>query len=282
VRLPAEGEHETWYRSFVRIDAPQVGRHVFYGQINIGDRDGPIMGRSQVLYSMEIDESRHAVVMRGQPLENPERYVNLQDRPELWKEVRFRDASQIRCDFLWRRHGRQLRGLVEGATPERRKRGPGTCSYTMADGETEFVADSEWVLSPDELWIHDTNSIGGRQFLGRVDRTFTRFYRTAPFACEISDAAGRRTVTLQNRGGRTDVETDKGPGALRLLRAWYPGRDGMGLEDSTRLTIERGAPSSEVARQSAPGDALSIGIDAVGVATTCKQVLRFPAMPIRP
>ena len=68
VRMPAEGEHEPWYRTFARIDAPQIGSHVFYGQINIGGRDGPLYSRSQVLYKATIDESRGVVLVRGQVL----------------------------------------------------------------------------------------------------------------------------------------------------------------------------------------------------------------------
>lgn len=41
VRMPEEGEHEPWYRTFARIEAPQIGEVVFYGQINVGGRDGP-------------------------------------------------------------------------------------------------------------------------------------------------------------------------------------------------------------------------------------------------
>ena len=282
VRMPADGEHESLYRTFVLIEAPQVGPLVFYGQINVGDRDGPVMGRSQVLYTAHVDEARQAVVMRGHPLQDPERFVNLQDHPDLWKEVGFRDAAQIRCDFLWRRHGRQLRGLVDGGTEERRRRGPGTCSYTMADGETEFVADSEWVLSADELWIHDTNSIGGRQFLGRADRTFTRFYKAAPFECKVTDSSGVRLVRLHDRGARATVLTKRGPGSMNLLRAWYPDSEGAGLTDSLRLTLGAGDAARDGAHATQSGDAERIRIDALGVVADCARVSRFEAMPISP
>ena len=39
--IPEEGEHEHWHRVFARIDAPQVGDVVFYGQIHAEGRDGP-------------------------------------------------------------------------------------------------------------------------------------------------------------------------------------------------------------------------------------------------
>ena len=62
IRMPEdEGEHEHWHRTFARIDAPQIGDVVFYGQINVGGRDGPIIGGSQVLYHAVIDDELGAV-----------------------------------------------------------------------------------------------------------------------------------------------------------------------------------------------------------------------------
>ncbi len=49
VRAPKTGEHEHWHRVFARLEAPQIGTHVFYGQINVGGRTGAMMPRSQIL-----------------------------------------------------------------------------------------------------------------------------------------------------------------------------------------------------------------------------------------
>ena len=43
------------------IEAPQIGPHVFYGQINIAGRDGPLYARSQVIYVASIDEAERRV-----------------------------------------------------------------------------------------------------------------------------------------------------------------------------------------------------------------------------
>ena len=58
VTMPEEGEHEHWHRTFALIDAPQVGEVVFYGQINLGGRDGPVLPRSEIVYTARIDENR--------------------------------------------------------------------------------------------------------------------------------------------------------------------------------------------------------------------------------
>ena len=108
VRMPTqEGEHEHWHRTFARIDAPQIGEVVFYGQINVGGRDGPIIGGSQVLYHAVIDEDLGAVNIFGQGPANPEQFENLQDRPELWSEVQWRERDALNCDWIWRRDGDQ-------------------------------------------------------------------------------------------------------------------------------------------------------------------------------
>jgi len=64
VKMPEEGEHEHWHRTFALIKAPQVGEVVFYGQINIGGRDGALVPGSQVLYRAWIDETRSAARRR--------------------------------------------------------------------------------------------------------------------------------------------------------------------------------------------------------------------------
>jgi hypothetical protein len=281
VRMPAEGEHENWYRTFARIDAPQIGPHVFYGQINVGGRDGPLLGRSQVLYVAQIDESRQAVVIRGQPIEAPESYVNLQDRPQLWATVRQRDPSSIKCDFLWRRSGRQLIGLLEGPTVERRKYGAGSCNYLTGAGNVEFVANSEWILSPDELWIFDVNMVAGQRFIGRQDLTHTRLYRASPYECTIQGATGVRRFAAHDRGYSTAIsEQAKAENRMTLLRAWRPAASGFGLIDEMRLTISSGDGVGPVAEARAAPRATSIELDYGSLRAVCRLAAAFPVMPV--
>jgi len=278
VRMPAEGEHDNWYRSFARIDAPHLGTHVFYGQINVGGRDGPILPRSQVLYLATIDEGRQAVLVRGQPIANPQEFVDLHHRPELWGQVRQQNPNDIKCDFLWRRSGQQLVGVLDGATPERRKYGAGTCSYMTGAGDVEFVASSEWVLSPEQLWVYDVNMIGGRSFVGRKDFTHTRLYRASPYRCAITDASGERVVSMHDRGAIAQLQ--RGPeGSLRatLLRAAYPAADGFGLDEELRLTVVEISGGREVAIARQQPLAGGIQIDLPGASVKCQRALAFDA-----
>lgn len=279
VRTPAEGEHEHWHRTFARIDAPQIGPVVFYGQINIGGRDGPLLPRSQILYVVEIDEQRNAVNMNGQGPLDPDDFVNLHERPELWSKVRMRDRAALNCDFLWRRDGVHLFAVLDGKSDDRRKHGPGTCNYNMAGTDVEFFADAEWVLSPDDLWDYDINLIGGRQFIGRADRTHIRLFRTHGYRCSVRDANGERAWHAHDRGAKTLVRNAAGADVqLMLLRAPMPARDGPGLADRLRLLlkpVDQETPTTEI--EAAPG-ATGIELRAEGVSASCAAAADLPPL----
>lgn len=279
VHMPQEGEHEPWHRSFARIKAPQIGEYVFYGQINLGGRDGPLMSGSQVLYNAEIDEQRGVVLIHGQSPAEPEKYINLQDKPQLWAQVRMRDASDIKCDFVWRRQGAQVVGVLDAPLAERRKNGPGTCSYISARTGKEFVSESEWMLSPEELWLYDINSLGGVQFIGRKDRTHIKLYRARPYTCEVRDSAGMRRINAYDRGF---VGSATGAAQQKLewmlLRGRYPAADGFGLDDQLRLTVSRPDTETPLANTTAAPMAPKIEVRGLGVAVSCKRAPSFGPM----
>ena len=278
VRMPAEGEHDPWYRSFVRIDAPQIGSHVFYGQVNIAGREGPLYSRTQVLYKASIDEARGVVLIRGQAMVNPEPYLNLQDRPELWSQVRMNEDA-VNCDFIWRRDGDQLVAVLEGRTEDKRRNGPGTCTFTSTSGK-EFYSDAEWVLSPETLWMYDLNPLGGKRFNGREDRTHTRLSRARPYACRVKDADQRRVVDSYDRGGTGAVRTASNA-VLQwtLLRASYPATDGFGLDDELRLTLHEPEALQPLETSRAAPKADRITLEARGIKIDCSRQEKFGPMP---
>jgi hypothetical protein len=279
VRMPAEGEHEPWYRTFARIDAPQIGPYVLYGQINIGGRDGPLYQRSQLLYKLSIDEQRGVVVVRGQTPADMDQYVNLQDRPELWSQVRMRDEADIKCDFIWRRDGEQIVGVLDGPTDERRKGGPGTCTYVSNSGKN-FFADAEWTLTPQTLWLYDINLMDGQQFIGRKDRTHTKLYRAHPFSCTVQDAGGTKNVAAHDRGATGEVTSNDGSELVwTLLRARYPARDGFGLDEELRLSLGQAESTQYLEAAHAAADATQIRLQVRGVDVTCRRIDRFGPLP---
>lgn len=246
-RVPVEGEHEHWYHVFERIDAPQIGEVVFYGQINEGGRDAPMMHRTQILYKVWIDEKRGAVVINGQGPANPEKYVDLHLHPELWGEVRMRDPDAINCDFLWRRDGEQIFGVLDGKTDDRRTGGPGTCSYMVNGTDVRFIADAEWVLTPEVFWDYDINLMAGHQFVGRKDRTHIRMYRARNYDCKVTDASGERSWSAYDRGAKFPVKTGDGRELqLMLLRAPLPDAAGKGMFDRLHFMVQKSGEDAPI------------------------------------
>jgi hypothetical protein len=279
--MPKGGEHDHWHRTFALIQAPQVGEVVFYGQINVDGRDGPILGRSQVLYKVSIDEARGVVSMAGQPIADPDNFENLHERPELWGKVRMMDESAIMCDFIWRRDGDQLVGVVDSKVPERRKNGPGTCSYISPRTNEEFMSDAEWVLSPEKLWLYDINTMGGMLFIGREDRTHTKLYRARPYSCEVEDASGKRSFNAHDRGYKVEL-TAKGSrkAELLLLRADYTAADGFGLDDRLRLIVSEPGATKPIAASESPPLSKSIKLNAEGIRAECKLADKFEPLAL--
>ena len=278
VAMPKDGVHEHWHRTFARIDAPQVGEVVFYGQINADGRDGPIIAGSQVLYKAVIDEKLGAVNILGQgPLE-PEKYENLHERPELWSKVQMRDPGALNCDWLWRRDGNQLFGVLQGNTPEKQQYGPGTCAFISKRTDAEFKADAEWVLTPDQLWLYDNNWSGGMLFLGREDRTHIKLYRAAPYDCRVKDASGAREVKAHNRGQKMTLTAKDGRSLeALLLRAEYPADNG--LNDRLRLMITDKASGTTLTTADAEPLAKKIAARSDGVEASCVAGTAFAPLP---
>ncbi|MBL8631076.1 MAG: hypothetical protein JNM81_15690 [Rhodospirillaceae bacterium] len=269
VAMPTGGTHEHWHRTFARINAPQIGDVVFYGQINADGRDGPVVAGSQVLYKVYIDEKLGAVNVLGQGPLNPEEFENLHERPELWGKVQMREPGALNCDWVWRRDGKQVFGVLQGNTPDKQKYGPGTCSFISKRTDAEFKADAEWVLTPDVLWLYDNNWSGGQLFLGREDQTHLKLYRSTPYDCRVKDAEGTRTVKGYDRGYKMKL-TAKGGQKLEamLLRAEYPAS--VGLDDKMKLMISDAA-GKMIAASTADPLAKSIVLKAEGVEAACSK-----------
>lgn len=280
-RVPVEGEHEHWHHIFQRIDAPQLGDVVFYGQINAGGRDAPLMHRTQILYKVWIDEKRGAVVINGQSPADPEKYVDLHERPELWKDVKWRDPEGIHCDFIWRRSGEQIVGVLDGKVASGRDAGPGTCTYMVNNTDVKFLADAEWVLGPDVLWDYDINLIAGHQFVGRKDRTHIRMYRARGYDCRIEDEKGVRTWKAHDRGAKVAVSAKGGRTLqLMLLRAPMPDRDGHGMHDRLRLLVQKPNEDAPITEVEAAPRAASIETRFEGVTASCTSVDTLPPMHV--
>jgi hypothetical protein len=276
IHMPSNGEgHEHWHRTFARIEAPQIGDVVFYGQINVEGRDGPIISGSQVLYHAVIDESLGAVNIFGQGPRDPENFENLHERPELWGRVEFRDRPALNCDWLWRRDGDQIFGVLQGNTPDKQTYGPGTCSFISQRTGEEFRADAEWVLTPEQLWLYDNNWSAGMLFLGREDQTHIRLHRARPYICKANAAQDTEEIG-HDRGFKMELTSGDGKDLeALLLRAEYPAADGFGSDDLLRLMLTDAESGESVAVAEAKPMSENIALAYNGITVTCDKTDQF-------
>ena len=251
---------------------------MFYGQINPGGRDAPMMHRSQILYKVWIDQQRGVVVINGQGPADPDKYVDLHERPELWSEVRMREPEKINCDFIWRRDGEQIVGVLDGKTAAGRTQGPGTCTYMVNNTDVRFIADAEWVLSPEVFWDYDLNEMAGHQFVGRKDRTHIKMYRARGYDCRVRDAQGERRWQTYDRGAKLAVQTASGPRQLMLLRAPMPDAAGRGLHDKLRLLLQKPGEEAPAHESDAEPRAAAIALAHDGVNVQCSLAPSLPRM----
>ena len=242
---PPSGLHDDWYRSFAMIEAPHIGETVMYTQIRLGAKDGPLYPGQQVLFIITMDEENAAVNISGRRLLNMEEFEDLHLKPELWDDVQIDPEMGGNCDFRWRRHGRQLVGVLED----------GECTMTSKNTGQLMTWKAEWVLNDEELWIHDNGYYeDGSLIAGRPDKTHLRLYKVREHECFVSLMTDKNEpqvingFTMHDRGDQfTFMTEDIEPRMLYLdfMRSLWPSRSGRNFVDLARLTLYEGDPEDD-------------------------------------
>jgi len=242
---PPPGLHDDWYRSFATIDAPHIGETVMYTQIRLGGKDGPLFPGQQVLFIITIDEEHQAVNVSGRRLLNMEDFEDLHLKPELWDDVQIDPDMGGNCDFRWRRHGKQIVGVLND----------GECTMVSKNTGQQMTWDAEWVLNEEELWIHDNGYYeDGSMIAGRPDKTHLRLYKVREHECFIAlttDQGEPQVIngfTMHDRGDQFAFMTeDTEPRAMYLdfMRSLWPSRSGRNFVDLARLTLYEGEPDDD-------------------------------------
>lgn len=256
---PPDGEHDHWYRVITRIDAPQLGSHVYYGEVYQGGRGGDLIPGQQLLYVAEIDPVHFAVNLKGGGLAEPGKFRQLHLHPELWRKVRMREGAGP-CLFLWRRSGEQLAGTLGTE---------GTCTVQSQRTGKMMLWDAEWVLGPEQLWILDNGYFLGpgpgerSLFMGREDRTHHRAWRLTDYRCEVAHGGARVALRLHDRGDTAALEDGT---SVQLLRGPIV-RPGGKLEQGFALRVQaRGGPPLEAV---SPLAAREVALDSGALAVSC-------------
>lgn len=272
---PPDGKHYDWYRRFARIEAPQLGEHVIYGQLHIGSKDQPVVPGTQVVYLVSIDEAHGAVNVSGRRIKNPESYGFLPLDPARARAIEIDPDYGGNCDFRWRRHGNQLVGRL--AQPDEAAI-DGDCVMTSKVSGVTMRWDAEWVLTPEELWIYDNGYVREseqpetwRLFQGREDRTHIRLSRVREYTCVVQVAVEsaeplRFELALHDRGGQAELAGQDL--SLRLFRGPLSGH-GERPGDFSVLSLHRAADGQELTRGLWLGVSDYLGIEAPPVSAHC-------------
>ena len=240
---PPDGEHDLFYRVFAEIEAPHLAEHVIYTQIRLDSDDGPVFPGQQVVFLISVDEARGAVSISGRRIKDPQKYVDAHLRPEVWPELQPDPDFGGNCNFNWRRHGRQLRGLLGEF---------GECTIVSKNSGRWMTWDAEWILNPDELWIYDNGYLeDGSLIVGRSDRTHLRLYKARRYECfaalRYKDGSNQviNPFFMHDRGDVFTITTEEPePRELRLefLTSLWPSSSGRNFVDLMRLTLHDGEP----------------------------------------
>ena len=250
--------HENFYRVFAKIDAPQLGENVIYTQIHIEGKDGPIFSGQQVLFLIDIDKERQAVRIQGRRIKDPENYVDAHLHPEMWKTIAPDPKYGGNCEFLWRRHGAQIVGMLS----ENDKNNV-TCTMVSKVSDTQYTWDAEWILNDHELWIYDNGYLkDGSLFSGRADRTHLRMSKTKPYECFASyrPAKGEPVVNngfrMHDGGDRYtwQVKGVKEPAHIELMRGMWPSESGRNYKELLRIEMFQGNADAEPAKRKPIGN----------------------------
>lgn len=260
---PPDGEHDHWHRVFQRIDVPQFGEKVYYGQMRMGSRDGAIVQGTQVLYTLLIDEENMSVTLSGRRIANGEEFEDAHLHPEMWPSLELDPRYGGTCTFRWRMNGDQVVGRLEE---------DGTCTHTSRVTGQTYTWDAEWVLTDEELWIFDNGYLeDGTMFLGRHDRVHHRLSRTRDFSCQATDAAGGSEDFVLHDRGETRLLAN-GAAEVKLLRANLPIAGSDFLVEQTRLLLQEAGEDGVIAETNIKGRTDHISLVFPGTALHCRAL----------
>ena len=240
---PPDGEHEVFYRVFARIEAPHLAEHVIYTQIRLDSDDGPVFPGQQIVFLISMNEELGAISISGRRIRDPHKFVDAHLRPDVWPDLEPDPNFGGNCAFNWRRHGKQLRGLLGEF---------GQCTMVSKNTGDEMTWDAEWILNPDELWVYDNGYLeDGALFFGREDRTHLRMYKARRFECfaalRFGDGSNQviNPFFMHDRGDVFTITTNEPePRELHLefLTSLWPSNSGRNFVDLMRLTLHDGKP----------------------------------------
>jgi len=245
IKTPKELVHGRVYRSFTRIDAPDVGENVLVGTVRYGGKEGQFDGGEFQVWTLTVDAERKAVKMSPRRFKEPEKYFADARDAEKLKGLKTDDLlppqGAAGCDIYWRKYGVDLRGATE----------PG-CSSMSSTLKVPLTWEWEYVLTEDELWLTFAGKdSAGKVVSGRPDQVHWRLGKAREFECLFGyrpENGKPQFVNGPRMNDRGDVyvwETkapDKRSFYYELLRGMWPSNSGRNYEDLLRISMYEGDP----------------------------------------
>jgi hypothetical protein len=154
---PPESVHSHVYRSFIRIEAPAIGKNVLVSTVRYGGRDGQFDNYEFQVWALSVDSKKGAVEMKPHRFKTPEQYVANNRNADAFKDLATSELIPAHgaagCPVYWTANGDALRGTTHPPC--------NSLSETMG-----VVLAWEWAYSLDEsgAWIN----FAGRDNAGEV------------------------------------------------------------------------------------------------------------------
>lgn len=221
LKTPHEMQSSRIHAIFRKVDAPALGRNVFFGaQYADGDSSRITL---QGLYVASADYAANAIRLAMHTPKTPNAFAGAYRNPEVLAAV---TPEQLivnpACDVLWRREEAQFRGSMQ----------PGVCRTVWKPSGRTITVEQDYLLGPDRLWIRDRGmDEQGRILYGHRTGEAQKLRKVRPFSCWVFALRGANhgdsgegnsnwqsfyNVLIHDQGGIAAVTTDETP--VRTIR----------------------------------------------------------------
>lgn len=143
---PKEKQHVRVHRAFVRIDAPDVGDHVFVVTLRNDGPEGPIDMVEFQVWTLEIDDERNAVKMAPRRFKDPGFYAAIGSEPDKMRGLKpsalMPSEGAAACPIYWRAVEDVIHG--ESGMP---------CDGAVRPGRPVLSWEWTYILGDDALWM---------------------------------------------------------------------------------------------------------------------------------
>lgn len=165
-------KHARLYKHVARINAPSLGKFVYYHQIHEGGKDKPIYRQS--LQVVTPDHNNNTIVAQNYRFNSPESFTNLwQHQNEISLSLSDLKLVGENCHSTYKAAGETFIGGID----------PKQCKVESKKGGYIYIA-TEQVVSQLGLWhLEEGYSSSGKEIFGREDNIPHKMRRAKKFKC---------------------------------------------------------------------------------------------------